>query len=136
MNQTEALELAREIIDEHAKNLREREGVSAEDRAWEVMLLIALMIKEVTENELRMILTMSGIDLDNPSERDASSDAVGLFVKASAIVVHDKYPDTLVDLDSDLAIKYTYNDELYNKLDSIKHDAVFWESFMAPNIIA
>ena len=122
-----------DLADEQIRGYRSDTSMDHGQRAWNILSILGLMIFDITEEDLRDTLILGGMDLDDPEQYEISVDHVSLFVVSGTINVTEPQVPTIVDHQSDLALRYAWNDELQAKMDKIKFDGIFFREILVPN---
>lgn len=128
-----ARSLAIEIAEETVKQYR----LTAETVGEQIdrtLSIIALMVFDMSEADLRDYLTMSGVNLTDYSSFELAQNYVGWYVAAHALEINDLFSFSLVSMESSLAQQYMEDEDMQARMDLIKTDGIFFREIMCGNI--
>lgn len=125
--------MALEMADETVKQHRLTED-TVEKQVDRTLSIIALMVFDMSEADLRDYLTMGGIDLTDFHQFEVAQDYVSWYVAAGVLEVTDLFSFSLVTLDSELALRSQWDDDMIARMDKIKVDGIFFRDMMCPYV--
>jgi hypothetical protein len=127
--------LAMETVDDMLKGIREDALLSPDDRAWNSLSILSLIVGSITEDDLRDSLILSGIELEDPVHYLTVSVYCSIFAASNTLIVTDIWDEgSLIDIGNEPVVNALKREQLLAELDRIKFDGIFWRDVLLTNV--
>lgn len=137
MTSTQAVQIKEElldIIDGEMGDLALELGLSTDDRLWRSLRLISITFGSITEAHLRVLLTLSGINLTEEEDIQAASIIATAFAVEGALEIRELLTDSIVDYGLYEQSPLAVSPEVSGYIGKVKTDGVFFREIEAPEL--
>lgn len=137
MTSNQAVQIKEElldIIDGEMGDLALELDLCTDDRLWRSLRLISITFGSIAEGHLRVLLTLSGINLTEAEDFQAASIITTAFAVEGVLEIRDLLPESIVDYERYEQSPLAVSEDVTGYLGKIKTDGVFFREIEAPEL--